>query len=92
MFGTVAEQYRLAETEIVSVERIKEYIALENEGVWSTPSKTAVREAPSSKIEFRNICLKYREEDQPVIHDLSFTVEAGQKIGIVGRTGAGRLR
>jgi ATP-binding cassette subfamily C (CFTR/MRP) protein 1 len=92
VFGSIAEQYRLAETEIVSVERIKEYIALENEGVWTTPGKNqlALAEASSGRIEFRDVCLRYRPEDQPVLHNLNFTVEAGQKIGIVGRTGAGR--
>ncbi|KAI6171038.1 Multidrug resistance-associated protein 1 isoform X5 [Aphelenchoides bicaudatus] len=92
VFGSIAEIYRVTETEIVSVERIKEYIALENEGVWKLQNKgmAILTEAPSSKIEFRNVSLRYRKEDQPVLHDLSFCVEAGQKIGIVGRTGAGK--
>ena len=34
--------------------------------------------------------LKYREGLPLVLKDLSFAIEAGQKVGIVGRTGAGK--
>ena len=36
------------------------------------------------------IHLKYREGLPLVLKDLSFAIEAGQKVGIVGRTGAGK--
>ena len=36
------------------------------------------------------IYLKYREGLPLVLKDLSFAIEAGQKVGIVGRTGAGK--
>ncbi|KAI6212882.1 hypothetical protein M3Y94_00082100 [Aphelenchoides besseyi] len=44
----------------------------------------------SSSVEFRNISLRYREQDDPVLHGVSFRVEQGERIGIVGRTGAGK--
>jgi len=34
--------------------------------------------------------LRYRPETDQVLNDLSFEVEGGKKIGIVGRTGAGK--
>jgi ATP-binding cassette subfamily C (CFTR/MRP) protein 4 len=34
--------------------------------------------------------MRYREEIDPSIKNLSFKVEAGMKVGIVGRTGAGK--
>jgi ATP-binding cassette subfamily C (CFTR/MRP) protein 1 len=34
--------------------------------------------------------LRYRPNTELVLKDLSFTIEGGQKIGIVGRTGAGK--
>jgi ATP-binding cassette, subfamily C (CFTR/MRP), member 1 len=41
-------------------------------------------------IEFRNYDLKYRPETELVLRGLSFDVKAKEKIGIVGRTGAGK--
>ena len=34
--------------------------------------------------------MSYRKTLEPSIRDLSFTVQPGMKIGIVGRTGAGK--
>jgi ATP-binding cassette, subfamily C (CFTR/MRP), member 1 len=42
------------------------------------------------RIEFVNYSLKYRPETELVLKDLTFEVEGRQKIGIVGRTGAGK--
>ena len=41
-------------------------------------------------MEFKNVELRYRPTTELVLKDLSFTVEPGAKIGIVGRTGAGK--
>ena len=42
------------------------------------------------KIEFKRVYLRYREHLDYVLQDLSFVVRPGQKVGIVGRTGAGK--
>lgn len=41
-------------------------------------------------IEFRNFSLRYRPDTDLVLKNLSFTIKAGQKVGVVGRTGAGK--
>jgi len=41
-------------------------------------------------MEFKNVYLKYRPTTETVLHDLSFKVNKGEKIGVVGRTGAGK--
>ena len=42
-------------------------------------------------IEFKNVSFKYKEEDeQYVLKDISFTIKAGEKIAIIGPTGAGK--
>ena len=42
------------------------------------------------KIEFKNFSLRYRPETEIVLNNISFKIEACQKIGVVGRTGAGK--
>jgi ATP-binding cassette subfamily C (CFTR/MRP) protein 1 len=41
-------------------------------------------------IEFKNVKVKYREGLPTVLNDLSFTIESQNRVGIVGRTGAGK--
>lgn len=42
------------------------------------------------RIEFDGLHLRYREGLETVLRGLTFTVEAGQRVGIVGRTGSGK--
>ncbi|KAJ3406096.1 hypothetical protein HDU80_000172 [Chytriomyces hyalinus] len=42
------------------------------------------------KVDVQDLVLRYRPDLPPVLHDVSFTIEAGSKVGIVGRTGAGK--
>ena len=48
--------------------------------------------AVRGRIEFRNVSFAYpaRDNGHPVVSNVSFTVEPGQKLAIVGRTGAGK--
>ena len=41
-------------------------------------------------IEFKNLSMKYRDFMDPSLKDLTISIESGMKIGIVGRTGAGK--
>jgi len=40
-------------------------------------------------LEFNNVYLRYRESLPFALNGLSFDIPAGQKVGVVGRTGAG---
>ena len=42
------------------------------------------------KVEFRNVSFSYGDEKSAVLDDVSFTVEAGKSIAIVGHSGAGK--
>ncbi|KAJ2520134.1 Multidrug resistance-associated protein 1 [Coemansia sp. RSA 1939] len=44
----------------------------------------------SGKIELRNFSMKYHEDLEYVLKDISLTINSGERIGIVGRTGAGK--
>ncbi|XP_032678119.1 multidrug resistance-associated protein 4-like [Odontomachus brunneus] len=41
-------------------------------------------------IEFKNVYMRYADETPPVLKELDIVILAGEKIGIVGRTGAGK--
>ncbi|MGQ9492046.1 MAG: ABC transporter ATP-binding protein [Anaerolineae bacterium] len=41
-------------------------------------------------IEFRDVCFRYPDADDYVLHDLNFKIEAGQTVGIMGTTGSGK--
>jgi ABC-type multidrug transport system fused ATPase/permease subunit len=45
---------------------------------------------PMGKVEFKNVTARYGDDSEPVLKNLTFTVQPGEKIGIVGRTGAGK--
>ena len=60
-------------------------------GVGGGVAGVAAKVWPSSgEIEFRNVRLRYRPELPCALKGLNITVQGGEKIGIVGRTGAGK--
>lgn len=80
-------------TQMTSVERILQFTDLEREES-DEKALTAVKPGanwPSEgKIEFKNYSLRYTEDADYALRDVSFVVKAGSKLGIVGRTGAGK--
>nr|KAG5699779.1 hypothetical protein BaRGS_013499 [Batillaria attramentaria] len=79
------------ETYIVSVERLKEYSELETEAEWIVPSKRPPSFWPDKgEVIFKNFQTRYREGLDLVLKGVSFTIPAGERVGIVGRTGAGK--
>ncbi|XP_058803038.1 ATP-binding cassette sub-family C member 4 isoform X2 [Phymastichus coffea] len=78
--------------QMTSVERIFQFTKLEQEGPFeSEPGLKPMKEWPEKgRIEFKGLYLKYSDEEEPVLKNLSFLVEPGMKVGIVGRTGAGK--
>ncbi|XP_053327188.1 multidrug resistance-associated protein 1 isoform X1 [Spea bombifrons] len=79
------------ETNIVAVERVKEYSDLEQEAPWTIQQAAPENSWPKEgKIEFRNFCLRYREDLDLALKNINATIHGGEKVGIVGRTGAGK--
>ncbi|XP_041342567.1 ATP-binding cassette sub-family C member 3 [Pyrgilauda ruficollis] len=79
------------ETNIVAVERIKEYSETETEAPWTIEGKSPPENWPSKgDLEFVNYSVRYRKGLDLVLKDLNLQVHGGEKIGIVGRTGAGK--
>ncbi|VVC43741.1 Hypothetical protein CINCED_3A019450 [Cinara cedri] len=79
------------ETNIVAVERIKEYGETPQEAPWDIPSTRPSKEWPTSgEVQFKNLKVRYREGLDLALKGLDIFVEGGKKVGIVGRTGAGK--
>lgn len=79
------------ETNITSVERIKEYYETPHEDEWRIENSKPPNSWPENgNVIFDNYSVKYREGLEDVLKDLSFEILPGEKIGIVGRTGAGK--
>ncbi len=80
------------ETNIVAVERIKEYSQhLEQEADWEVsehkPSKTWPEKGAVS---FQEYGMRYRKGLDLVVKGITCDITGGEKVGIVGRTGAGK--
>ncbi|KAK7108692.1 hypothetical protein V1264_016377 [Littorina saxatilis] len=79
------------ETQVVSVERVKEYTELATESAWSRKGHRPPMSWPQhGEVKIENLSLRYRPDLDLVLKDISCTIESGQKVGIVGRTGAGK--
>ena len=80
------------ENQMTSVERIIEYTKVEEEkSLESSPENKPSENWPSQgRIEFRNVFLRYNPDKPPVLKNLNFVILPREKIGIVGRTGAGK--
>jgi ABC-type multidrug transport system fused ATPase/permease subunit len=70
----------------VAVERIRQILDADS----ILPEKADAREQPiHGEIVFDHVAFAY-DENYPVLRDVSFTVNAGQMIGVVGPTGGGK--
>ncbi|XP_069563543.1 ATP-binding cassette sub-family C member 3 isoform X1 [Brachyistius frenatus] len=79
------------ESNIVAVERVKEYSETKTEAPWEVEDKKPAPEWPvEGNVEFHDYSVRYREGLDLVLRNISLTVKGGEKIGIVGRTGAGK--
>ncbi|XP_056257731.1 multidrug resistance-associated protein 1 [Seriola aureovittata] len=79
------------ETNIVAVERVKEYGDTEKEAEWKHESSPLPPGWPTDGcIDIRSFGLRYRQDLDLAIRNISIKINGGEKVGIVGRTGAGK--
>ena len=71
---------------VISIRRIKEVLA--------TEPVMSFKDLPDEELEgslsFEHVTFSYPNDDEPMLKDISFEVEPGQMIGVVGATGAGK--
>jgi ATP-binding cassette, subfamily B, multidrug efflux pump len=72
---------------MASCEKI--FALLDEPAASAPPDPSARLDSLRGQIEFRNVWFAYESEDW-ILKDVSFTVEPGEKVAFVGRTGAGK--
>jgi ABC-type multidrug transport system fused ATPase/permease subunit len=83
--------YGANEQNMNSVERVKEYVEVEQEARAHIPENKPAANWPShGAVHFIGYTTRYRADLEPVLKNITFNVQAGEKVGIVGRTGAGK--
>ncbi|ESO89359.1 hypothetical protein LOTGIDRAFT_229211 [Lottia gigantea] len=80
----------VVDNEIIKVERILEFINSPNEADWEKgPVVIPKSWPPKGEIQVKNLCVSYRK-DENILHNVSFLINTNEKVGVVGRTGAGK--
>ncbi len=89
----LSEKFNILQTAMAASERI--FRLLDEPITIFSAAHTRALPAPRGEIEFRNVWFAYRggatpKEEDWVLRDVSFRVEPGQTLAIVGHTGAGK--
>ena len=74
----------------VAAERVDEVLATESSIKEPRAPKLPTADAPRGQLEFCGVSFQYPDARQDVIGGVSFTVRAGQMLGIIGSTGSGK--
>ncbi|XP_048586332.1 ATP-binding cassette sub-family C member 4 isoform X2 [Nematostella vectensis] len=78
------------ESMMTAVERLIEYCDLEPEAPNETDTKPPKGWPDKGEVVFKNVYFSHREDLPPVLKDVSVHIKPAEKVGIVGRTGAGK--
>uniref|UniRef100_A0A2K6RZG7 Multidrug resistance-associated protein 1-like n=1 Tax=Saimiri boliviensis boliviensis TaxID=39432 RepID=A0A2K6RZG7_SAIBB len=78
------------ENNAVSLERVREYENMDKEAPWITSRRPPLQWPNKGVVEFINYQARYRDDLSLALQDITFQTHGEEKIGIVGRTGAGK--
>ncbi|CAH1980241.1 unnamed protein product [Acanthoscelides obtectus] len=89
MFQWGMRQWSELENQMTSVQRVQEYAVLKqeaDEGKYQPPTEWPDK----GKVEFDNMSLQYSPNEPFILKKVTIVVQPREKVGIVGRTGAGK--
>uniref|UniRef100_A0A8C5FNE8 Multidrug resistance-associated protein 4-like n=1 Tax=Gadus morhua TaxID=8049 RepID=A0A8C5FNE8_GADMO len=90
MFQWGVRQSAEVENMMTSVERVVEYTQLESEGAWETNTQPPPDWPANGSITFDRVNFSYSSQEPLVLKNLNVVISSREKVGIVGRTGAGK--
>ena len=83
----LSEKYNIMQTAMASSERI--FKLLDNQTFIKNPDEPVELKSVQGRIEFKDVWFAYEDENY-VLKDVSFTINPGESVAIVGHTGAGK--
>ncbi len=83
----LSEKYTILQSAMAASERI--FKLLDTKPSIGSPGEARAAEVKNGSIEFRKVCFHYNP-GEPVLRDISFKVAPGEKVAVVGATGAGK--
>uniref|UniRef100_A0A4W5MSH2 Multidrug resistance-associated protein 4 n=1 Tax=Hucho hucho TaxID=62062 RepID=A0A4W5MSH2_9TELE len=90
MFQWGVRQSAEVENMMTSVERVVEYTELESEAPWETQKRPPPEWPSQGLITFDRVNFSYSSDGPVVLKDMKAVFRPKEKVGIVGRTGAGK--
>uniref|UniRef100_A0A8D2LQ35 Cystic fibrosis transmembrane conductance regulator n=1 Tax=Varanus komodoensis TaxID=61221 RepID=A0A8D2LQ35_VARKO len=90
MFQWGVRQSAEVENLMISVERVLEYTNLEKEAPWESNKRPPLDWPSEGVIGFENVNFAYSKDGPLVLRHLTALIKSKEKVGIVGRTGAGK--
>ncbi|KAF8324040.1 ATP-binding cassette transporter [Clavulina sp. PMI_390] len=86
----MARRFVGLEQSMVALERVNEYSNLPREASEYIEPRPPTAWPQEGKLDVEDLVIRYAPDLPDVLHDISFTVEPGSKIGVLGRTGGGK--
>jgi ABC-type multidrug transport system fused ATPase/permease subunit len=83
----ISEKYNIMQSAMASTERIFEF--MDHREIIPEPDRPERPQTIEGRLAFENVSFAY-ERDRPVLIDVSFEVQPGEMVAIVGATGAGK--
>jgi ATP-binding cassette subfamily B protein len=83
----LSEKYNILQSAMAAAERV--FKLLDTEVQINPPARPATVPTAAAAIEFDHVWFAYKDEDW-VLQDVSFRIEPGETIAVVGHTGAGK--
>ncbi|XP_069746450.1 ATP-binding cassette sub-family C member 4 isoform X3 [Narcine bancroftii] len=90
MFQWGVRQSAEVENLMTSVERVLDYTQLESEASWESYKPPPSDWPNHGTVTFEDVNFAYSPDCDPVLKDLNLTIRTKEKVGLVGRTGAGK--